>query len=87
VKRWSHAHTLAAGGFCGVMAATHLWWLCLLAFTAGILVGRFWGLVHWSAEAIKLRVLTARRERIPARPEPVYYGKDSVPYGELPSGY
>ena len=80
MKRWGHAHSLAAGGLTGVMAATHLWWLLVAAFVAGILVGRFWNLVHWTGEAIKLRVLTARRERIHARPQPVYFGRDEIPY-------
>lgn len=84
MKRWNHAHTLAAGAVFGVgLASRDTWILCLLVFIAGLLVGRFWGLVHWAAEALRLKVMHARRATIHTSPQPVYgRGKqtDRIPF-------
>lgn len=82
MKRWSHGHTLAAGAIAGLAAANHLWVVCLLTFVLGVVAGRFWWLAHWTAEAIRDKVLYARRVRglrAPARAGrlPV---DDGIPY-------
>lgn len=63
IRRWSHGHSIAVGGLLTLALATHLWTLLILVFTAGVLVGRFWNLLHWTGEALRDRVLHARRER------------------------
>lgn len=83
MKRWTHAHTLAAGILVGVSLSSHVWVLAGLAFLGGLLLGRFWNLLHWSGEAIRLKVLHARRDRelhLKTRPQPVYTGRDEIPY-------
>lgn len=63
MTRWGHAHTLAAGAIVGFGAATHLWWTALATFALGVFAGRFWWLSHWVGEAIRDKVLHARRVR------------------------
>jgi hypothetical protein len=80
MKRWQHYHSLGVGALLGVAFASHQWTLLTLVFVAGLLLGRFWNLLHWSGEALKFRVMRAKRERINAKPQPVYYGRDEIPY-------
>jgi hypothetical protein len=83
MKRWSHGHSLGAGALFGALAASHSWTLLLGAFVLGLLLGRFWNLLHWSGEAIKAKVLHAKRDRelhLKTKPRPVYFGRDEIPY-------
>lgn len=85
MKRWAHGHTLGAGAIIGIgLASQHVWVLCLLVFLAGIMTGRFWALIHHAAEALRLKVLHAKAERIRTRPEPVYSTRrgrsDRIPF-------
>lgn len=83
MKRWNHAHSLAAGILGGVALAGHVWILVAVAFGFGVLLGRFWHLIHWTGEAIRLKVLYAKRDRelhLKTKPQPIYYGK-------FPEGY
>lgn len=83
MKRWSHAHTLGAGALLGAGFATHLWLPLVAAFVAGLLLGRFWNLLHWTGEAIRAKVLHAKRDRelhLKTKPRPVYSGRDEIPY-------
>lgn len=63
MRRWGHPHTLGAGAILGFYAASHLVWAALAVFALGVAAGRFWWLSHWVAEAIRDKVLHARRVR------------------------
>lgn len=81
IRRWSHGHSLAVGGLLTLAFATHLWTLVALVFLAGVVTGRFWNLLHWTGEALRERVLHAKRDRGLSRPVLVKpLDDDGIPY-------
>lgn len=86
IRRWGHGHSLAAGVGAGVLFATHTWAVLLLVFLGGLLLGRFWNLLHWTGEALREKVLRARKDKRlgdPVLVKPL----DVQRHGEFPRGY
>ena len=86
IHRWGHGHSVTVGGLLTLALATHLWTLLVLVFLAGVILGRFWNLIHWSGDAIREKVLRARRDRRISKPV-VVKPLDVERFGEFPRGY
>lgn len=61
MKRWSHGHSLLAGGFMGVIISGHVVFLMAGALVAGVLLDRL--LVNWRAVKGTAAQLLEDRER------------------------
>ena len=86
MMRWSHGHSLAAGAALALaLASREVWVLLAVAFLLGFLLGRFVWLGHWAGEALRGRVLKARRDRNIRQPARGMLRDDQrLPYDESP---
>lgn len=88
-RRYSHGHSIFLGLLVGLLLTRHVWLVALLCFGGGLVVGRAWGFFVMVEEAVRARVLRARREHIPPGGglQPVYPLRSVPTPGDLPEDY
>lgn len=79
-RRFHHGHSTAIGFLLALSLQRNTLLFSLLVFCTGVFAGRAWGFWLHVAEAVRSKLLRAKREPIPEGPQPVYHGRDRIPF-------